>query len=86
MTSVSPALPVSAKTPPTLLVQAEDDPIPVEGVLVYYRALKNAKVPAEMHLYPAGGHGYGLRSPVAPLNTWPKRAEEWMGALGLLAR
>jgi acetyl esterase/lipase len=86
MTAVSPALPVSDKTPPTLLVQAEDDPIPVEGVLVYYRALKNAKVPAEMHLYPAGGHGYGLRSPVAPLNTWPKRAEEWMRASGLLTR
>lgn len=86
MTAVSPALPVSDKTPPTFLVQAEDDPIPVEGVLVYYRALKNSKVPAEMHLYPAGGHGYGLRSPVAPLNTWPKRAEEWMRASGLLAR
>jgi acetyl esterase/lipase len=86
MTAVSPALPVSDKTPPTFLVQAEDDPIPVEGVLVYYRALKNAKVPAEMHLYPAGGHGYGLRSQVAPLNTWPKRAEEWMRASGLLAR
>ena len=86
MTMVSPALPVSSKTPPTLLIQAEDDGIPVEGSLVYYRALKNAKVPAEMHLYPAGGHGYGLRSPVAPLNTWPKRAEEWMRASGLLAK
>jgi acetyl esterase/lipase len=86
LTTVSPALPVSAKTPPTLLIQAEDDGIPVEGSLVYYRALKNAKVPAEMHLYPAGGHGYGLRSPVAPLNTWPKRAEEWMRASGLLGK
>jgi acetyl esterase/lipase len=85
MTTVSPALPVSGKTPPTMLIQAEDDGIPVEGSLVYYRALKNAKVPAELHLYPAGGHGYGLRSPVAPLNTWPKRAEEWMRASGLLA-
>jgi len=86
MTTVSPALPVSDKTPPTLLIQAEDDPIPVEGSLVYYRALRNAKVPAEMHLYPAGGHGYGLRSPVAPLNTWPLRAEEWMRSLGLLRK
>ncbi len=85
MMTVSPGLPVSAKTPPTLLIQAEDDGVPVEGSLVYYRALKNAKVPAEMHLYPAGGHGYGLRSPVAPLNTWPRRAEEWMRASGLLA-
>lgn len=86
MTTVSPALPVSDKTPPTLMVQAEDDPIPVEGTLVYYRALKSAKVPAEMHLYPAGGHGYGLRSQVAPLNTWPLRAEEWMRSLGLLRK
>ncbi len=84
LTAISPALPVSSKTPPTFLIQAEDDGIPVENSLVYYRALKNAKVPAEMHLYPAGGHGYGLRSPVAPLNTWPKRAEEWLRALGLL--
>jgi acetyl esterase/lipase len=86
LTAVSPALPVSGKTPPTLLIQAEDDGIPVENSLVYYRALKHAKVPAEMHIYPAGGHGYGLRSPVAPLNTWPKRAEEWMRSLGFLAK
>jgi acetyl esterase/lipase len=86
MTTVAPNLPVSAQTPPTLLIQAEDDPIPVEGSLVYYRALKNAKVPAEIHLYPKGGHGYGLRSDVAPLNTWPKRAEEWMRASGFLTK
>ena len=86
MTTISPALPVTGQTPPTLLIQAEDDPIPVEGSLVYYRALKNSKVPAEMHLYPAGGHGYGLRSPVAPLNAWPKRAEEWMRASGFLGK
>jgi len=86
MTSVSPALPVSSQTPPTFIVQAEDDPIPVEGALVYYRALKNAKVPAELHLYPAGGHGYGLRSEVVPLNTWPLRAEEWLRSRGLLQK
>lgn len=86
MTTIAPNLPISAQTPPTLLIQAEDDPIPVEGSLVYYRALKNAKVPAEIHLYPKGGHGYGLRSEVAPLNTWPKRAEEWMRASGFLSK
>jgi acetyl esterase/lipase len=86
LTELSPALPVNDKTPRALIIQAEDDPIPVEGSLVYYRALKNAKVPVEMHLYPAGGHGYGLRSDVAPLKTWPKRAEEWMAAQGLLKR
>lgn len=83
---ISPALPVSSQTPPTLLIQAEDDGIPVENSLVYYRALKNAKVPVTMHLYAAGGHGYGLRSPVAPLNTWPARAEEWMLSMGLLRK
>ncbi len=86
MTTVSPAMPVSDKTAPTILIQAEDDPIPVEGSLVYYRALKNANVPAEMHLYPAGGHGYGLRSPAAPLNAWPKRVEEWMRSMRLLKK
>ena len=52
---------VTEKTPPSFIVQAEDDPVHVENSTVYFLALKNAKVPAEMHLYANGGHGYGLR-------------------------
>ena len=81
---LAPELKVTANTPPTFLVQTEDDGIRVENSLFYYLALKNAKVPAEMHLYAAGGHGYGLRPSDKTVTTWPKRAEEWMRSLGLL--
>jgi acetyl esterase/lipase len=73
-----------AGTPPTFLVQAEDDPVHVENSLIYYAALKEAKVPAEMHLYPAGGHGYGLRPSPLAVTTWPARAAEWLRSLGVL--
>jgi acetyl esterase/lipase len=58
---IAPELPITGNTPPTFLAQAEDDGVRVETSLFYYQALKNAKVPAELHLYPSGGHGYGLR-------------------------
>ncbi|HEY1206961.1 MAG: alpha/beta hydrolase [Bryobacteraceae bacterium] len=76
-----------AGTPPTFLVQTEDDPVHVENSLAYYAALKEAKVPAEMHLYPtgpAGGHGYGLRPSPLAAATWPARATDWLRSLGVL--
>jgi acetyl esterase/lipase len=79
-----PHLTVTSNTPPTLLVQTEDDNVRVENSLFYYLALKNAKVPAEMHLYAEGGHGYGLRPTEKAVTTWPKRAEEWLRGLGML--
>lgn len=83
---ISPDLPITAQTPQTFLVMTEDDGVRVESALFYYLALKNAKVPAELHLYPTGGHGYGLRPSEHTVTTWPKRAEEWMRVRGLLAR
>jgi acetyl esterase/lipase len=83
---ISPELNVTAATPPAFLVQAEDDGVHVENAITYFLALKNAKVPAEMHLYPAGGHGYGLRRTELQVTTWPARAEEWMRAQGLLQK
>ncbi|MBN9661546.1 MAG: alpha/beta hydrolase [Acidobacteria bacterium] len=76
--------PVTANTPPSFLVQTEDDGVRVENSLVYYQALKNAKVPAEMHIFAKGGHGYGLRPTELPVTQWPKMAETWMRGLGLL--
>lgn len=81
---LAPELNVTACTPPTLLVQAEDDPVRVENSLFYYLALKQAKVPAEMHLYAKGGHGYGLRPSAQTITTWPARAERWLRSLGVL--
>jgi acetyl esterase/lipase len=81
---LAPELHVTADTPPTFLVQSEDDPVHVENSLFYYLALKDAKVPAEMHLYSTGGHGYGLRKTDKPITGWPHEAEKWMRSLGLL--
>lgn len=78
-------IPVTPNTPPTFLVQAEDDGVRVENSMVYYLALKNAKVPAEMHLFAKGGHGYGLRPTELPVTHWPKLAETWLRGLGLIA-
>ncbi len=72
--------------PPTFIAQAQDDSDYVESSLVYYRALKNAGVPAELHLYPSGGHGYGLRRTAATVTTWPDRVADWMRAAGWLNR
>jgi len=69
---------VTDKTPPSFIVQAEDDPVHVEHSTVYFLALKNAKVPAEMHLYANGGHGYGLRRTDLPVTTWPRLVETWL--------
>jgi acetyl esterase/lipase len=52
---------VTGQTPPSFILQAEDDPVHVENSTVHFLALKNAKVPAELHVYAEGGHGYGLR-------------------------
>lgn len=71
-------------TPPTFITMAQDDPVRVENALVYYRALKAANVPVEMHLYPKGGHGFGLRRTEVTATTWPDRVADWMKASGWL--
>jgi acetyl esterase/lipase len=82
---LAPELKVTANTPPSFLIQAEDDGVGVENTLVYYAALRTAKVPAEAHLYPIGGHGYGLRSTEKPITGWPRLAEAWLRSLGALS-
>jgi acetyl esterase/lipase len=75
---------VTEKTPPSFIVQAEDDPVHVENSTVYFLALKNAKVPAEMHLYAQGGHGYGLRHTPLPVTGWPSLVEMWLHTIQVL--
>lgn len=83
--AVAPELPVSAtNTPPTFIAMTADDQVRVETGLFYYLALKNAKVPVEMHLYPKGGHGYGLRRTALDVTSWPDRVGDWLKASGLL--
>jgi acetyl esterase/lipase len=80
---LAPEVQPRADTPPTFLVQTEDDPVHVESSLAYFAALKEVKVPAEMHLYPSGGHGYGLRPSALAVTTWPARAADWLRSLGV---
>jgi acetyl esterase/lipase len=72
------------KTPPTFIVQAEDDPVHVENATVYFLQLKNAKVPAELHIYAEGGHGYGLRRTALPVTAWPQSVEVWLRTIKAL--
>ena len=83
--TIAPELPVSATTtPPTILIQTEDDSARVENALFYYAALKRAGVSAELHLYPVGDHGSGLRHSENLVCTWPDRVADWMKASGWL--
>jgi acetyl esterase/lipase len=82
--ALNPDIHPTADTPPTFLVQAEDDPVHVENSVVYFMALKNAKVPAELHVYAQGGHGYGLRLTELPVTTWPQRVETWLHTIKML--
>ena len=82
--TIAPELKVTAQTPPTMLVQTEDDKSYINSSLFYYYALKEAGVPATMHLYSKGGHGYGLRDTGNAVNEWPYRAEEWFMELGVI--
>ncbi len=80
----NPNIHVTAQTPPAFLVQAEDDPVHVENSIVYFMALKKAGVPAEMHIYAQGGHGYGLRRTALPITTWPRSADIWFHTIHVL--
>src|SRR5262249_18289609 len=82
---LNPNVPVTSQTPPTFLLQAEDDPVDnVNNSLVYYVALKKAGVPVEMHLYAQGGHGFGLRRTKLPITEWPQLVETWLETIGMI--
>jgi acetyl esterase/lipase len=83
---LNPAVPVTSQTPPTFLLQNEDDHVDnVNDSLVYYIALKNAGVPVEMHLYAQGGHAFGLRRTKFPVTGWPKVVETWLATIGMIS-
>jgi len=82
---LNPNVPVTTNTPPTFIVQAEDDHVDgVEQSLVYYIGLKKSGVPAEMHLYAQGGHAFGLRRTKFPITGWPQLAETWLRTIGMI--
>lgn len=81
---VASDLPVTAQTPPTFMAMAFDDRVGPENVLRYALALKKVEVPTEVHLYPAGGHGFGLRATELPVTRWPEHCAEWLRATKML--
>ena len=85
--AMNPDIRVTSRTPPTFLLQAEDDPVdPVENSLVYHAALRKAGVPAELHLYVKGGHAFGLRRTSMPITEWPPLVEQWLASIGMIAK
>ena len=84
---LNPEVAVTRRTPPTFLLQAENDDVDnVNNSLVYYIALKNAGVPVEMHLYAEGRHAFGLRPTKFPITRWPVLVETWLGTIGMIAK
>ena len=85
--ALNPDLHVTKQTPPTFLLQSEDDPVdPVENSLVYYAALRKAGVAAEMHVYATGGHAFALRPTESPIMRWPQLAETWLASIGMIPK
>ena len=82
---LNPDLSITSQTPPTFLLQAEDDHVDsADDSLAYYIALKKAGVPVEMHLYAQGGHAFGLRPTQFPITRWPQLVETWLGTIGMI--
>ncbi|UYQ92889.1 alpha/beta hydrolase [Chitinophaga horti] len=77
--SLSTQTRVNAQTPPTMLIHSTDDKtVPVENSLVFYNALKANKIPASLHIFDHGGHGYGMAPKDPVINTWPGVAVLWI--------
>ena len=82
---LNPDVPVTPQTPPTFLLQAEDDHVDnVNDSLAYYIALRKIGVPVEMHLYAQGGHAFGLRPTRFPITAWPKLVDTWLVTIGMV--
>lgn len=80
----NPEIKPTAQTPPSFILQAENDPVHVENATNYFLQLKAAKVPAELHIYAEGGHGYGLRKTKLPVTDWPRLAQIWLNSINML--
>jgi len=82
---LSVELQVTKDSSPTFLVHSsEDQSVPVENSLLFYQAMRRAKAPMEMHLYPKGPHGSGMSPSLGPISEWPKHCESWMRFNGWL--
>jgi acetyl esterase/lipase len=83
---LAPEIRVTSQTPPCFFAHAGDDRVSPENSVRMYLALKRAGVPAELHIYNSGGHGFGLRPSDKPSSTWPARCEAWLRDIGVLKK
>jgi acetyl esterase/lipase len=84
---MSPDIPVTRQTPPTFLLQAQNDNVDsVYNSVAYYVSLTNAGVPAELHLFAEGKHGFGLRRTQFPITRWPELVETWLRTIGVTSK
>jgi acetyl esterase/lipase len=84
-------LQVTPETPPTFLVHADNDRFKPENSAMFYLALRRAGVPAELHIYGTGGHGFAMRSawrgaPSHAGATWPGHCKTWLQEIGMLTK
>ena len=82
-TAIDSEIRITQQTPPAFIVQAEDDHSYVASSIAYFEALRKEKLPAELHIYAAGGHGYGLRRTDQPVTRWPDLVETWLTTIGM---
>ena len=78
-------LQVTAQTPPTFFILADDDgSVPPRNSIEFYLALKKFKIPAEMHIFSQGGHGFGMTKKNLPVDQWPELFAQWMKSQGII--
>ncbi|MCB1227422.1 MAG: alpha/beta hydrolase [Verrucomicrobiales bacterium] len=79
-----PDFTVTPASPAICLIHANDDRITAAGSALIYVEYRKLNLPAELHIYERGGHGYGMKPGDLPVNSWPDRVADWMRARGLL--
>lgn len=83
---LKPEYRVTKDAPPTFLAHANDDPVtPLSSAMLYAALTKNG-VPAELHIYATGGHGFGMRKSAHPVSAWPARCADWLKTRGYLEK
>ena len=83
-TAMDPVYAPNQFTPPTFLIQAEDDKTYHRNAPIYFQALAAANVPSELHMYSTGGHGFGIHPPKAPEEHWTRLADAWLRTINML--
>lgn len=83
---LSPELKITKNTPPVFFAHAADDRVPAEGSVRFWQELRRNGVSSELHVFPSGGHGYGLRLSKFPVTDWPNLCGDWLKSMGFLKR